>query len=83
MHLRRYLEALDFVNEERRTLGLKALERLPEGPSGAALRCTLRGALPLAVAPGEHRPAALGGRRPGRSRLALNASGFDAHAQPI
>ena len=46
MHIRAYLAALEFVNEERAARGLAPLDRLPEGLPGIAADCVIARALP-------------------------------------
>lgn len=46
MHIRDYLAALELVNEERRKLGLAALDHLPGGVPGDARRCVIANAIP-------------------------------------
>ena len=46
MHIRDYLAALELVNEERRKLGLAALDHLPVGVPGDARRCVIANAIP-------------------------------------
>jgi len=49
VHIRDYLAALEYVNEQRGELGLPELDHLPAGIPGNPLRCPISRALPGAL----------------------------------
>ena len=49
MHIRKYLAALELVNEERRRMGLPVIDHLPKGIPGNGRRCVIANAIPGTV----------------------------------
>lgn len=81
MHIRNYLAALEFVNQERERRGISPIERLEPGMPADPMQCAIARSIPgVSVTDGIHDPER-GTRKLPSDVLAFVAS-FDAGGWP-